>query len=195
LQVVQAIGYGPSGGLNLVRVVIVILLILLLTGRLQEYPTMRYLRFHKQLALSTVGLAFIFGCEQKASKVQPSPPSATPSKVTLDDVNRDAAASLKTTAEYSQQEKDKVVADMKAKIEVMNESIESLRLKGKDLASDAKAKWDLKMATLDEKVKIANERLAEVGESTSKAWTDVKAGADSAWEELSKALQEASKEF
>lgn len=156
---------------------------------------MRYLRFHKQLALSTVGLALIFGCEQKASKVQPSPPSAMPSKVTLDDVNRDAAASLNTTAEYSQQEKEKLVADMKAKISDMEANIESLRLKGKDLASDAKANWDLKMAALDEKLKIAKERLAEVGDSTSKAWTDVKAGVSSAWEELSKAMRDASNEF
>ncbi len=156
---------------------------------------MQYLSFYKQLVLGTIGLAFIFGCEQKASKVQPSPPSVIPSKVTLDDVNRDAAASLTTTAEYSQQEKDKLVADMKAKIAVMNENIAILRLKGKDLANDTKANWDLKMATLDQKLKIANERLAEVGESTSKAWTDVQAGVNSAWEELSKALQEASSEF
>jgi hypothetical protein len=51
------------------------------------------------------------------------------------------------------------------------------------------------MAALDEKLKLANERLAEAGKTTSKAWTDVKAGVNSAWEELSKALQEASNEF
>lgn len=156
---------------------------------------MRYLRFHKKFVLSTVGLAIIFGCEQKSAQVQPNPPSATPSKTTLDDVNRDAATSLNTTAEYSQQQKDKLVADMKEKIDTMKENIEILRLKGKDLSSDAKVKWDLQMAALDEKLKIANQRLAEVGESTSKAWTDVKEGANSAWAELSKAFREASNEF
>jgi hypothetical protein len=156
---------------------------------------MRYLIFPKLLALSSLGLAFLLGCDEKASRVPPSPPTAVPSKVTLDDVNRDAATSLKKIAEYSQQEKEKLVADMKAKIIDMEASIEILRLKGKDLASDAKDDWDLKMAALDEKLKVARERLAEVGDSTSKAWTDVKAGLSSAWEEFSKALQEASKEF
>lgn len=156
---------------------------------------MQYLRSHKQLALSTFGLVFICGCEQEAARIQPSPPSATPSKVTLDDVSRDAIASLNTTAEYSKQEKDKLVADMKAKIANMDANIEILRLKGKGLASDAKARWELKMANLDDKLKIAKARLEEVGESTSAAWTDVKAGAKSAWDELSQALQEASNEF
>jgi hypothetical protein len=77
----------------------------------------------------------------------------------------------------------------------MDAKIEQLRLKGQDLASDAKTTWDLKMTTLEEKRKLANERLSEIGESTSKAWRDVEIGVKSAWEELSKAFQEASNEF
>jgi predicted phage tail protein len=102
---------------------------------------------------------------------------------------------MKSTAAYSQQEKDKLVADMKAKLAVIDANIEQIRVKGKDLASDAKAKWDLKMAAIDEKRKLASERIAEVEESTSKAWDGVAEGATSAWEELSKALQDASNEF
>ena len=84
---------------------------------------------------------------------------------------------------------------MKEKLAVMDANIERLRLKGKNLASDAKAKWDVKMAKLDENRKSANDKLAEFGASTSKAWSDVEAGAKSAWAELSKAFQEASNEF
>ncbi len=155
---------------------------------------MRYHKFMKQFALSTLGVVFVIGCDPKSPPTQPSPPSSVPSKVNLDDVKRDATSSMQTAAAYSKQEKDKLVADMKASMVVMDANIEKLRLKGKDLASDAKATWELKMAALDEKRKAAGERLAEVGESTSKAWSDVEAGAKSAWEELSKAFQEASKE-
>ena len=149
----------------------------------------------KQLVLSILGLAFILGCERKAPQAQTSNIPAKPSNVTIDDVKRDAATSMNSAAAYSQQEKDKLVADMKAKLAVMDANIEQMRVKGKDLASDAKAKWDSNMAAIDEKRKLANERLAEVEESTSKGWSDVTAGAKSAWEELSKALQDASNEF
>jgi hypothetical protein len=156
---------------------------------------MRSQMFKKQVALSTLGLALILGCEQKARQSQPNPGSAMPANVTIDDVQQDAAASMNTTAAYSQQEKDKLVADMKAQLAIMDANIEKLRLKGEDLASDAKTNWELKMAALDQKRQLANQKLAEIGESTSKAWSDVEAGAKSAWEELSKAFEEASNEF
>ncbi len=104
----------------------------------------------------------------------------------MDDLKQNAVASPNATANYSQELKDKLYADMKAKMEVMDENIERLRQKGKNLESDAKTRWDLKMAALDEKRKLANERLAEVGESTSKAWSDIENGVMSAWEELSR---------
>lgn len=156
---------------------------------------MRFHMFQMQFALGALGLAFMLGCEQRGPQAQPSSTSTAPSKVTIDDVKRDAASSMNTIAAYSQQEKDKLVADMNEKLAVMDANIEKLRLKGKDLASDAKAKWDLKMAALDEKRKLAKEGLAEAGESTSKAWSDIVAGSKSAWEDLSKAFQEASNEF
>jgi hypothetical protein len=151
---------------------------------------------HKnKIALSALGLAIILGCEQKPPQPLPKSTTTMPSKVTIDDVNRDATAAMNTTAAYSQQEKDKLLADMKEKITAMDAKIEKLRLKGKDLASDAKANWDLKMTALDEKRKLASESLSEIGDSTSKAWRDVEIGVKSAWEELSKAFQEASNEF
>jgi hypothetical protein len=147
----------------------------------------------KTIALSTLGLAFLLGCEQPTP--QPKSTSETPTNVTTDDVKRDATATVATTATYSQQEKEKLLAEMKTQMAMMDANIEKLRLKGKELASDAKTSWELKMAALEEKRKLANERLAEIGESTSKAWSDVEKGAKSAWEELSKAFQEASSEF
>lgn len=156
---------------------------------------MKFLMNKSEIALSTLGLAIILGCEQKPPQPLPKSTTTMPSKVTNEDVNRDATAAMNTTAAYSQQEKEKLLAEMKEKIVVMDAKIEQLRLKGKDLASDAKTTWDLKMTALEEKRKLANERLSEIGESTSKAWRDVEIGVKSAWEELSKAFQEASNEF
>jgi hypothetical protein len=118
-----------------------------------------------------------------------------PSEVSFDDVKRDAARSITTTATYSQQERDSMIEDMKAKMATMDENIETLRLKGKDLAIDARANWDKSMVALDEKRRLAKERLDEIGESSSRAWSDLEKGAKAAWEDLSKAFQEASSEI
>lgn len=115
--------------------------------------------------------------------------------VTMDDVKRDATKSLTTTATYSQQEKDKLLAAMQTQLEAMEANIELLRLKGKELASDAKTSWELKMATLEQKRETAKEKIAEISKSTSQAWSDIEKCAKTAWEDLSKAFLEASKEF
>jgi len=141
-------------------------------------------------------LAFVLGCEKNmpdAPKADATPEK--PSKVSFDDVKLDAARSITTTATYSQQERDSMIEDMKAKMATMDENIETLRLKGKDLAIDARANWDKSMVALDEKRRLAKERLDEIGESSSKAWSDLEKGAKAAWEDLSKAFQEASSEF
>jgi archaellum component FlaC len=113
----------------------------------------------------------------------------------MDDVKRDATKSLTTTATYSQQEKDKLLAAMQTQLEAMEANIEKLRLKGAELASDAKTSWELKMVTLEQKRETAKEKIAEISKSTSQAWSDIEKCAKTAWEDLSKAFLEASKEF
>ncbi len=147
----------------------------------------------KQIAFAALGLFAVVGCEQKL----PSPTTATDksTNITMDDVKRDAAQSMSTSTAYSQQAKDRLVRDLQAQMVKMDANIEQLRLKGKDLTSEAKSNWEVKMAALDEKRKLANEKLKAVSESTSEAWSDIEKGAKSAWEDLSKAFQDASSEF
>ena len=133
------------------------------------------------------------GANRNLLKRTPDPEK--PPKVTLDDVKQDAAKSLTTTATYSQQEKEKLLAAMQTQFEAMDASIAKLRLQGAELASDAKTSWELKMAALEVKRETAKEKIAEISKSTSKAWSDVEKGAKTAWEDLSKAFLEASKEF
>ncbi len=146
-----------------------------------------------QIAIAALSLLSVVGCEQKS----PSPTTATDksTNVTMDEVKRDAAQSMKTGSAYSQQEKDRLVRDLQAQMTMMDANIEQLRLKGKDLTSEAKARWEVKMADLDEKRKLAEVKLKAVSESTSEAWSDIEKGAKSAWEELSKAFRDASSEF
>ena len=154
---------------------------------------MIYRDWHKLVALNALGLTLVLGCDQKVSET--SPPKGAPKMVTVGDVKKDVTAAVNTTSAYSKQENDRILAEMKAKMEIMDANINDLRLKGAGLATDAKANWDAKMATLDEKRRTANAQFEEIGKSSSRAWVDVEKGAKSAWQELSQAFQDALNEF
>ena len=154
---------------------------------------MNYRDWHKLVALNAFGRTLVLGCDQKLSET--NLPKGTEKMVTVGDVKKDVTAAVNTTSAYSKQENDRILGEMRAKMEIMDENIKELRLKGKGLASDAKATWDTKMATLDEKRKMANAQLEEIGKSSSRAWVDVEKGAKSAWQELNQAFQDALNEF
>jgi hypothetical protein len=119
----------------------------------------------------------------------------SPTRTTIEEVKQDAAKSMKTTAEYTQQQHDKLVAELKAQLAGMDAKIETLREKGKELGSESRASWDKKMSDLEIKRKAAVERLSEVESATEKAWSDLAKGVQSAFEELKVAYQNAADEF
>jgi hypothetical protein len=139
------------------------------------------------------GLLVFTGCDWKPKDTNSN--SKEPDKVTIGDVKRDAATSMKTTAEYSQQNKDKIVKDLKEQLATIDESIEALRKRGEILESDAKKNWDASMVDLDDKRKAAHAKLQEMENATSQAWTDIEKGVQSAWKDLKTAVQKASKQF
>jgi len=141
----------------------------------------------------SLGLLLVVGCERNQSDL--SKDDVAPPKVTMEDVKRDAATSMRTIASYSQQEKDKFIMDMKDQIAKMESEIETLRVKGNSLVGDARASWDRKIALLDEKRRVVADKIEEIGDSTNKAWSDISEGLEAAWEDLSKAFQDAASEF
>lgn len=145
------------------------------------------------LVIFAAGLFSIVGCNPQPTAAPLD--SEKPARVTLDEVKRDAVTSLETAATYSQQNKEQLIKDLKDQMSAMDAKIEDLRTKGANLASDAKAKWELKMSELDSKRKAAGTKLEEIENSTAQAWGDVEKGARSAWGELNKAFQSASEEF
>ena len=134
------------------------------------------------------GLVAVIGCEQK-------PAGPAPNKVTSEDVRRDAGQAFNTAAEFSQQTKEEFQKNLDARLKERDAEIAKLREKGGDLKGEAKANWDRKMADLDTKRETVRAKLAEVGRSNAEAWQDVQKGAQSAWDELDKAFQDASREF
>ncbi len=149
-----------------------------------------YQRHFKVLAL---GLFTLVGCDQTQTDSLSKPPPSAPTK--SDEVQRNADTMIKKTTTSLQENKDKLLKDLRAQMAIMDADIERLRMQGKDLESDAKTKWDEKMTILDEKRKLANEKLEAIGNSTSEAWSDIEKGVKTAWGDLTKAFQDASKEF
>jgi peptidoglycan hydrolase CwlO-like protein len=138
--------------------------------------------------LILAGLITFSGCEQKAA-------DRTPGKITPEDVRRDAGQAVNTAAEYSQQTKDEFQKKFETQLNELDAKIAKLREKGGDLKDKTKVKWDQKMADLEKKREAARTKLAEVGHSSAEAWKDVQKGVASAWNDLDKAFQDASKEF
>lgn len=138
--------------------------------------------------LMLAGLLAALGCEQK-------PADPTPGKVTSEDVLRDAGHAVKTAGEYSQQTKEEFQKKFENQLSELDAKIATLREKGRDLKDEAKVKWDQKMADLETKREAASAKLTEVGGSSDEAWKDVRQGAQSAWDELDKAVRDASQEF
>ena len=141
------------------------------------------------------GLLAASGCEPKSADRTPVDRTPGPGKVTSDDVRRDARKAVDTATDYSQQAKEEFQKKLEARLKDLDAEIAELREKGSDLSDEAKADWDRKMAALEAKREAAHAKLAEVGESSAEAWKDVQQGAQSAWDELEKAFQDAAREF
>ena len=138
--------------------------------------------------LMLAGLIAASGCER-------TPTDWASGKVTSEDVRRDAGQSVDTAIEFSQQAKEDFQKNLDSQLKNMDAEIAKLREKSRDLKDDAKANWDRKLADLEAKRDVARAKLAEVGQSSAEAWKDVQQGAQSAWAELDKAIQDASREF
>jgi TolA-binding protein len=133
-------------------------------------------------------LVAVAGCERK-------PVDRASGKVTSEDVRRDAGQAVNTAVDFSQQAKEEFQKKLDARLKNMDAEIAKLHEKGRDLKDDAKVKWDQKVAALETKRDAARAKLAEVGQSSAEAWKDVQKGAQSAWDEMDKAFQDASREF
>lgn len=139
-----------------------------------------------------VGILLIGGCDQKSGN-SPKEKSKPVTKA-MPQKQSDLADST-VTKNTSQQIKENFMKDLKQQLTDLDTELRKLRVKGESLASDAKAKWGLKLSQLEVKRMALNIKLEEVGKATTEAWGDTEKGARSAWNELKTAVQGASKEF
>ena len=138
--------------------------------------------------LSAAMLMFCAGCAEQ-------PVEHTVRKVTAEDVRRDTEKAVDTATKAATQAEADFEKRLKSSLVNMDAEIAKLHEKGLALKDDAKTRWNEKMANLKAKQEVARKKVDELGKSTGEAWERVEKGAQSAWDDLQKAFQEASKEF
>jgi hypothetical protein len=137
---------------------------------------------------SAVVLASYAGCAEP-------PVEHTVRKVTAEDVRRDTEKAADTATKAAAQAKEDFEKRLRSSLMDMDADIAKLHEKGLVLKDEAKARWNEKMADLQAKQEAARKQLDELGKSTGEAWGRLEKGAQSAWDDLQMAFQEASKEL
>jgi len=124
-----------------------------------------------------------------------APVEHTARKITAEDVRREADKAVDTATAAAMQAKDDFELRFKTGLAELEVEIAKLREKGVALKDDASIRWNKKLDELKVKQKVAQEKLEEIRTSTGEAWEHMEKGAQSAWDDVRKAFQEAAEEF
>ena len=142
---------------------------------------------------SFLSLAFLFACGDQKEAEKPE------TDVTYKDVKKEAKEVMETAKDYTMEKKEEYVRHMNAKLAEFDKKIQTLQAmaesKAAQLKEESKAQFNQSMEALAKKKEAAAEKLNELESASDKAWTDIKAGADSAMDELNEALNRASSHF
>jgi len=84
---------------------------------------------------------------------------------------------------------------LQAQLDDFSAEIEKLKSRADKTEADAEPWHHKQIEVLQEKHKMAKEKLNELKESSDDAWEDMKEGISSAWDSVSVALKSAAKRF
>jgi hypothetical protein len=106
---------------------------------------------------------------------------------------------METAKEYTQEQKEEYLRQMRAKLDEFNKEIQELQTKAASkaigLKEASKEELSQSMKDLAEKKKAAAEKIDELKNASGNAWEDIKTGADLAMDELNKSLEQAGSHF
>ncbi len=91
--------------------------------------------------------------------------------------------------------KDAYVQKIQARLNAWDSEIESLKAKAIEANADARIAIEEQIVAVEKQQKEAQQKLDELRQSNEDAWGDLKAGAESAWMSLEKAIENAAKRF
>jgi phage tail tape-measure protein len=91
--------------------------------------------------------------------------------------------------------KDDYEKELQARLDEFSAEIERLKARADKADSDAQPWHHKQVEALQEKHRLAKEKLDELRKSSDDAWEDMKAGIATAWDSIGEAMKSATKRF
>jgi len=91
--------------------------------------------------------------------------------------------------------REEYIDKLAAQLKEWSAKIDELEIKARAAKEDAKTGYENQVSVLKKKREAATRKLQELKSTSSEAWDVVKAGAETAWADLMKAVNEAKEKF
>lgn len=131
------------------------------------------------------------GCVPKAGQ---EAVEHTARRIATDTASDSAPEALATQAE-PENTKEAFQESLSRTLARVDAELQKLETRARDLAAEARAEWDEKLAALNAKREQARAKLDEIGAASGEAWEHLRDGAQHAWNDLEAAVKEAAAEF
>ncbi len=116
-------------------------------------------------------------------------------EVSAKQVGQNVAQAADSGATHAEQERDKYIRKAQREIGELRADIDRLGVRARTARDDVKAKLDRDIAALDRKRDVTERKLDDLKSANANAWKHLKAGMDSALEDLKQSFAKAGKEF
>jgi len=114
---------------------------------------------------------------------------------TATQVKQTVETAAQTTADYAWEQKEAFTKQMKENFKALDKQMETLKGQGKDLSSEAKARWEKTMARLETQKEALKKQLDKAADTSAEQWGKFSKDASNAYQQLSTGLTNAVKEF
>ena len=116
-------------------------------------------------------------------------------KVTTEDIEKEVKETAKTSAAYTQQQREEYQKKIDAKLNEYGQELKEWKAKVAKKEEKVKAEMDQQIKEMNQKAEEASKKLKELKTKTGKAWEDLKAGMDSLMEDLAKSFDQIQSRF
>jgi len=147
---------------------------------------MKMRRMEYEVAVLAFALT-MSGCGTKESETAPPP---LPEQSAAQKMKQEAKETAAATKEYFIKQKDELQKSLSSRMVEFDRQLTGLKAKSQTVSDSARTEWTNTLARLERQKAVANEKLDQFKSASEKAWQEVKAGAESAVNELEKVLKE-----
>jgi hypothetical protein len=127
------------------------------------------------------------GCGKKESETAPPP---LPEQSAAQKMKQEARETAAATKEYFIKQKDELQKSLSGRMAEFDRQLIGLRARSQTAIDDGRMEWTNTLVRLERQKAVATEKLNQFADASERTWQEVKAGAESAVNELEKVLKE-----